>query len=51
MLVDISTLNLFTTDFEFCELLIKKVGVVPVPGSAFFKHPKYRYIRFHFVKQ
>ena len=51
VLVDISGLNPFTTDFEFCEWLIKEVGVAAVPGSAFFKHPEYRYIRFHFAKQ
>lgn len=51
VLVDISTFNPFKTDFEFCEWLIKEVGVAAVPGSAFFKHPEYRYIRFHFAKQ
>ena len=51
VLVDISALNPFKTDFEFCEWLIKEVGVAAVPGSAFFKHPEYRYIRFHFAKQ
>ena len=51
VLVDISGLNPFKTDFEFCEWLIKEVGVAAVPGSAFFKHPEYRYIRFHFAKQ
>ena len=51
VLVDISKLNPFATDFEFCEWLIKEVGVAAVPGSAFFKHPEYRYIRFHFAKQ
>ena len=49
--MDISALNPFKTDFEFCEWLIKEVGVAAVPGSAFFKHPEYRYIRFHFAKQ
>ena len=51
VLVDISAFNPFKTDFEFCEWLIKEVGVAAVPGSAFFKHPEYRYIRFHFAKQ
>ena len=51
VLVDISEINPFNTDFEFCEWLIKEVGVAAVPGSAFFKHPEYRYIRFHFAKQ
>ncbi|RKS84762.1 aminotransferase [Orbus hercynius] len=51
VLVDISSFNPFTTDFEFCEWLIKAVGVAAVPGSAFFKEPEYRYIRFHFAKK
>ncbi|MDF7667012.1 pyridoxal phosphate-dependent aminotransferase [Orbaceae bacterium ESL0727] len=56
VLVDISTLNPFKTDLEFCEWLIKEVGVAAVPGSAFFKDSdpdttKYRYIRFHFAKK
>lgn len=51
VLVDISAFNPFKTDFEFCEWLIKEVGVAAVPGSAFFKHLEYRYIRFHFAKQ
>ncbi len=51
VLVDISEINPFNTDFEFCEWLIREVGVAAVPGSAFFKHPEYRYIRFHFAKQ
>lgn len=51
VLVDISMFNSFKTDFEFCEWLIKNVGVAAVPGSAFFKDPEYRYIRFHFAKK
>lgn len=51
VLVDISNLNPFQTDYEFCEWLIKEIGVAAVPGSAFFKQPEYRYIRFHFAKQ
>lgn len=51
VLVDISEINPFNTDFEFCEWLIREVGVAAVPGSAFFKHPEYSYIRFHFAKQ
>lgn len=51
VLVDISAFNPFETDFEFCEWLIKEVGVAAVPGSAFFKEPEYRYIRFHFAKK
>ncbi|MBI0037972.1 pyridoxal phosphate-dependent aminotransferase [Gilliamella sp. B14384H2] len=51
VLVDISEINPFNTDFEFCEWIIREVGVAAVPGSAFFKGPEYRYIRFHFAKQ
>jgi len=51
ILVDISAFNPFATDFEFCEWLIKEIGVAAVPGSAFFKEPEYRYIRFHFAKK
>lgn len=51
VLVDISAFNPFTTDIEFCEWLIKEIGVAAVPGSAFFKEPEYRYIRFHYAKK
>lgn len=51
VLVDISAFNPFSTDLEFCEWLIKEIGVAAVPGSAFFKQPEYRYIRFHFAKK
>lgn len=51
VMVDISAFNPYATDYEFCEWLIKTVGVAAVPGSAFFKEPEYRYIRFHFAKK
>ncbi|WP_392558398.1 pyridoxal phosphate-dependent aminotransferase [Orbus mooreae] len=51
VLVDISSFNPFATDIEFCEWLIKEVGVAAVPGSAFFKEKEYRYIRFHYAKK
>lgn len=56
VLVDISeflALPQFTgwTDLEFCEWMIKEIGVAAVPGSSFFKEPVYHLIRFHFARQ
>jgi aminotransferase len=51
VLVDISGINKFPTDTEFCEWLVKEVGVGAVPGSSFFKEKVYDYIRFHFAKK
>lgn len=50
VMVDISE---FTngSDLEFCEWLIKEVGVAAVPGSSFFKEDINDYIRFHFAKK
>jgi aspartate/methionine/tyrosine aminotransferase len=50
VMVDISE---FTdgSDLEFCEWLIKEVGVAAVPGSSFFKEDINNYIRFHFAKK
>ena len=39
------------TDLEFCEWLIREVGVAAVPGSSFFKEPVNNLIRFHFARQ
>jgi aminotransferase len=49
-LVDISKINKFATDEEFCVELIKKAGVAAVPGSSFFADKNNKYIRFHFAK-
>lgn len=38
-------------DVEFCEWLVKDIGVAAVPGSSFFKENETRYIRFHFAKK
>jgi len=38
-------------DTDFCEWLIKEVGVAAVPGSSFFKEDVNNYIRFHFAKK
>ena len=38
------------SDLEFCEWMIKNVGVAAVPGSSFFREPIYRYIRLHFAR-
>ncbi|WP_026478491.1 pyridoxal phosphate-dependent aminotransferase [Alkaliphilus transvaalensis] len=50
VMVDISE---FTegSDVEFCEWLIKEVGVAAVPGSSFFRDDINHYIRFHFAKK
>jgi aminotransferase len=50
VLVDISGINKFATDTEFCEWLVREIGVGAVPGSSFFKEPVHSYIRFHFAK-
>ena len=38
------------TDLEFCEWLIKNVGVAAVPGSSFFREDVNNLIRFHFAR-
>ncbi|SIR17144.1 pyridoxal phosphate-dependent aminotransferase [Halanaerobium kushneri] len=49
ILVDISEFN-FDSDLEFCEWMIKEIGVAAVPGSSFFKEDVQHLIRFHFAK-
>ena len=39
------------TDLEFCEWMIKNVGVAAVPGSSFFREPMNHLIRLHFARQ
>jgi aminotransferase len=51
VLVDISGINRFATDVEFCEWLVREIGVGAVPASSFFKEPVHNYIRFHFAKR
>lgn len=38
------------TDMEFCEWLIREVGVAAVPGSSFFREDVNNLIRFHFAR-
>ena len=38
------------TDLEFCEWVIKNIGVAAVPGSSFFREPINNLIRFHFAR-
>ena len=39
------------TDLEFCEWMIKNVGVAAVPGSSFFKEEVNHLIRLHFARE
>ena len=39
------------TDLEFCEWMIKTIGVAAVPGSSFFREPVNHLIRLHFARQ
>jgi aspartate/methionine/tyrosine aminotransferase len=50
VMVDISEFT-SSSDLEFCEWLIKEVGVAAVPGSSFFKEDINNYIRLHFAKK
>jgi len=38
------------TDLQFCEWMIREVGVAAVPGSSFFREPVNHLIRLHFAK-
>lgn len=38
------------TDLEFCEWMIREVGVAAVPGSSFFREPVNHLIRLHFAR-
>lgn len=38
------------TDLEFCEWMIKNIGVAAVPGSSFFKEEVNHLIRLHFAR-
>lgn len=38
------------SDLEFCERMIKNIGVAAVPGSSFFKEPVNNLIRLHFAR-
>lgn len=56
VMVDISEfleLPMFSgySDLEFCEWMIREIGVAAVPGSSFFKEPLNDLIRLHFARQ
>ena len=38
-------------DLDFCEWMVREVGVAAVPGSSFFAEPVNHLIRLHFAKQ
>ncbi len=38
------------SDLEFCEWMIKEIGVAAVPGSSFFREPVNNLIRLHFAR-
>jgi aspartate/methionine/tyrosine aminotransferase len=50
VLVDIEKFGR-NNDTDFCEWLIKEIGVAAVPGSSFFREKFQKYIRFHFAKR
>ena len=39
------------TDLEFCEWMIKNIGIAAVPGSGFFKEDVNHLIRLHFARE
>ncbi len=39
------------TDTEFCEDMVRNIGVAAVPGSSFFREPVNNLIRLHFAKK
>ena len=39
------------SDVEFCEEMVKKVGVAVVPGSSFFRENVNNIVRLHFAKK
>lgn len=39
------------TDLEFCEWMIKNIGVAAVPGSSFFREEVHHLIRLHFARE
>ena len=38
------------SDLEFCEWMIREIGVAAVPGSSFFREPVNHLIRLHFAR-
>lgn len=39
------------SDLEFCEWMVREIGVAAVPGSSFFREDINRYVRFHFARR
>lgn len=39
------------SDLQFCEWMIKNIGVAAVPGSSFFREPVNHLIRLHFARE
>ena len=39
------------SDLEFCEWMIRNIGVAAVPGSSFFKEEVNHLIRLHFARE
>lgn len=39
------------SDLQFCEWMIREVGVAAVPGSSFFREPVNNLIRLHFARE
>lgn len=39
------------SDLEFCEWMIKNIGVAAVPGSSFFREEVNHLIRLHFARE
>ena len=39
------------TDLQFCEWMIKEIGVAAVPGSSFFKEEVNNLLRLHFARE
>ena len=39
------------TDLQFCEWMIREIGVAAVPGSSFFREPVNHLIRLHFARK
>ena len=39
------------SDLDFCEWMVREVGVAAVPGSSFFKEPVRPLIRLHFARE
>ena len=39
------------SDLQFCEWMIKHIGVAAVPGSSFFREPVNHLIRLHFARE